>query len=297
MQSLSVDGDLNSNLILHSGIITETINENEPTISPRPALPRLLASHSGELSKLVPHPGIITETINENEPIISPRPGLPRLLANLSGEFRAAVDPESPSGIQEEVPIPPDPISPATNVNDSWSLPPLLIPTRESHSQLFAYAYGQIEKERAFGFKGQSPSVKDPESTEQHDEMVIGKKRFEIELSFIDLSLILKGSGKTILSSVTGKLSPGRVTAVMGPSGAGKTTFLNAIAGKTTNSHIKGQVLINGKPGSIHSYKRVIGFVPQDDIVHGSLTVEENLQFSASYRFLPFLSEYLCSKL
>ena len=35
-----------------------------------------------------------------------------------------------------------------------------------------------------------------------------------------------------VLSGVTGKVQSGEVTAVMGPSGAGKTTFLNALSGK-----------------------------------------------------------------
>ncbi|CAM6065922.1 unnamed protein product [Sphagnum tenellum] len=187
----------------------------------------------------------------------------------------------------------------------------LPIPRKGSHSQMFAYAYGQIEKERVFGLKGQSPSVKDLEpsllppkttaatSSEQqqyYDDdamVVVEKKRFKISLSFIDLSLVLKGSGKKILSNVTGKLAPGCITAVMGPSGAGKTMFLNALAGKSASfSHTTGQVFINGHPGSIHCYKRIIGFVPQDDVVHGSLTVEENLWFSANYRLPVKMQKY-----
>ena len=84
---------------------------------------------------------------------------------------------------------------------------------------------------------------------------------------------------------MTGRLSPGRITAVMGPSGAGKTTFLNALAGKATHSRTTGAVFINGRADSIQSFKSIIGFVPQDDIVHGNLTVEENLWFSANYRY------------
>jgi ABC-type multidrug transport system ATPase subunit len=72
-----------------------------------------------------------------------------------------------------------------------------------------------------------------------------------------------------------------------GPSGAGKSMFLTAVAGKKTYCNMTGQVLINGQAGNIHAYKRIIGFVPQDDIVHGSLTVEENLRFSANYRCIP----------
>lgn len=148
---------------------------------------------------------------------------------------------------------------------------------RQSQIQIFAYAYGQIEKEKVFGSQ-------DLEGGIEYGTQMITKMRPPIELSFVDLSLFLKGSGKKILSNVTGKLSPGRVTAVMGPSGAGKTTFLNALAGKATHSRTTGAVFINGKPDSIQSYKSIIGFVPQDDIVHGNLTVEENLWFSASYR-------------
>lgn len=138
----------------------------------------------------------------------------------------------------------------------------------------------KIEKEIAAALESMDHKVmnRDEDSETRHN------MRPPIEVSFEDLSLFLKGSGKKILSNVTGKLSPGRVTAVMGPSGAGKTTFLNALAGKATHSRTTGVVLINGKPDSIQSYKSIIGFVPQDDIVHGNLTVEENLLFSANYR-------------
>nr|KYP66999.1 Putative white-brown complex isogeny protein 30 [Cajanus cajan] len=74
------------------------------------------------------------------------------------------------------------------------------------------------------------------------------------------------------------------VSAVMGPSGAGKTTFLSALAGKARGCTMTGSILINGKSESIHCYQKIIGFVPQDDIVHGNLTVEENLRFSARCR-------------
>jgi len=165
--------------------------------------------------------------------------------------------------------------------------PPLLVkPLRKTESQIFSYAYGQIEKERVFGVNRVSPSGINTLDTEAYGAQVMWKLRPPIELSFDNLSLFLKGSGKKILSNVTGMLKPGRIMAVMGPSGAGKTTFLNALAGKATQSRTTGTVLINGKPGSIQSYKQIIGFVPQDDIVHGNLTVEENLWFSANYRWV-----------
>lgn len=84
---------------------------------------------------------------------------------------------------------------------------------------------------------------------------------------------------------VTGKIMPGRISAVMGPSGAGKTTFLSAVVGKDSGCVRSGLILINGKDESIRAYQKIIGFVPQDDIVHGNLTVEENLRFSARCRY------------
>lgn len=153
---------------------------------------------------------------------------------------------------------------------------------RQTRSQILRYAYGQIEREKAV--QNRHMSWNDVLQAVQAGQEQGHSKRLKIEITFQDLSLFLKGNGKKILCNVTGKLSPGRVTAVMGPSGAGKTTFLNALAGKAYNSYTTGLVLINGKPDPIKCYSKIIGFVPQDDIVHGNLTVEENLWFSARYR-------------
>ncbi|KAH9327589.1 hypothetical protein KI387_007767, partial [Taxus chinensis] len=147
----------------------------------------------------------------------------------------------------------------------------------QSRTRLFEYAYGEIEKEKM-------TQTNHLTLTDAISKASIYGTRPQIEVSFKDLSLTLKGNGKKILRNVTGKLMPGRITAVMGPSGAGKTTFLNAVAGKATGCVVSGSVFINGKPESIYSYKKIIGFVPQDDIVHGNLTVEENLWFSANCR-------------
>lgn len=149
---------------------------------------------------------------------------------------------------------------------------------KQTRTQIFKYAYGQIEKEKAaqqqmnLTFSGVVSMVAANEI----------RTRPMIEVAFRDLTLSLKG--KQLLRCVTGTLMPGRVTAVMGPSGAGKTTFLNAMTGRTTGCEMTGLVLINGKVEPIRAYKKIIGFIPQDDVVHGNLTVEENLWFSARCR-------------
>ncbi|CAN1149097.1 ABC transporter G family member 24 [Linum perenne] len=148
-------------------------------------------------------------------------------------------------------------------------------------SQIFKYAYSQLEREKAMQQQNKNLTFSGVVKMAAGHEV---KKRPLIEISFKDLTLTLKNQKKHLLRCVTGKIKPGRITAVMGPSGAGKTTFLSALAGKAVGCSISGVILINGKPKSIHSYKRIIGFVPQDDIVHGNLTVEENLWFSAHCR-------------
>ena len=150
-------------------------------------------------------------------------------------------------------------------------------------SQIFKYAYGQIEKEKAMEQESQNLTFSGVISMATDEDI---KKRPTVEIAFKDLTLTLKGSKKKLLRSVTGKLMAGRVAAVMGPSGAGKTTFLSAIAGKATGCETTGMILINGKTEPIRAYKRIIGFVPQDDIVHGNLTVQENLWFNARCRYV-----------
>ncbi|XP_020581591.1 ABC transporter G family member 28-like [Phalaenopsis equestris] len=157
-----------------------------------------------------------------------------------------------------------------------------------THSQMFKYVYGQIEKEKALEQQNKNLTFSGVISMATDTEI---RTRPTIEVAFKDLTLTLIGSKKKLLRSVTGKLMPGRVAAVMGPSGAGKTTFLSALAGKTTGCEITGLVLINGKAEPIRCYKKIIGFVPQDDIVHGNLTVEENLWFSARCRLSADLSK------
>jgi len=89
-------------------------------------------------------------------------------------------------------------------------------------------------------------------------------------------------SGKKILQDVTGTMPRGSMWGVMGGSGAGKSTFLNVLMGKA--SHTGGAVKINGWSKDMNKYKKLIGYVPQDDIVFPELTVRENILHSARCR-------------
>lgn len=108
--------------------------------------------------------------------------------------------------------------------------------------------------------------------------------RPKINLEFEDLGLTLN-DGVPILSGITGKFCHSRVAAILGPSGAGKSTFLNVIMGKAaTYGKITGKMRFNGRQMKAQQLRGIVGFVPQEDIVHEDLTVRENLVYSARLR-------------
>ena len=90
--------------------------------------------------------------------------------------------------------------------------------------------------------------------------------------------------GKRLLDPISLTVYPSELVALMGPAGAGKTTFLKALNGYT--SPAKGQVLFNGSDlyRSYDLFRQQLGYVPQDDIVHSQLTVREALYFSTKLR-------------
>ena len=91
-------------------------------------------------------------------------------------------------------------------------------------------------------------------------------------------------NGKQILSSVQGIALPGQLMAIMGASGAGKTTFLDILARKNKRGFVDGKFYVNGEKVSDPDYRSVIGFVDQDDTMLPTLTVHETITTSALLR-------------
>ncbi|MEG3896401.1 MULTISPECIES: FHA domain-containing protein [unclassified Microcoleus] len=89
------------------------------------------------------------------------------------------------------------------------------------------------------------------------------------------------------LDNITLAIEPGQFVALVGGSGAGKSTLMRTLLGieKTTN----GAVFLNGDNlrQNFNIYRNQIGYVPQDDIVHADLTVEEVLSYAAKLRLPP----------
>jgi ABC-type multidrug transport system ATPase subunit len=92
---------------------------------------------------------------------------------------------------------------------------------------------------------------------------------------------------KTLLENISFTARPGTLTAVIGPSGAGKSTLAKQVAGYTHPT--SGTITFEGH--NIHadyaSLRSRIGMVPQDDVVHGQLTVNQALMYAAELRLPP----------
>jgi ABC-type multidrug transport system ATPase subunit len=97
--------------------------------------------------------------------------------------------------------------------------------------------------------------------------------------------------GKQLLDHISLTARPGTLTAIIGGSGAGKTTLSRLIAGYT--SPTSGSVTFEGH--NIHteyaSMRSRIGMVPQDDVVHRQLTVNQALGYAAELRLPPDTSK------
>ncbi|KAK9734714.1 hypothetical protein RND81_04G158400 [Saponaria officinalis] len=106
---------------------------------------------------------------------------------------------------------------------------------------------------------------------------------------FVDMPKAMKANGLPetklqLLSNVSGVFSPGVLTALVGSSGAGKTTLMDVLAGRKTGGYIEGDIRISGYPKKQQTFARVSGYVEQYDIHSPQVTVEESLWFSSSLR-------------
>lgn len=87
-----------------------------------------------------------------------------------------------------------------------------------------------------------------------------------------------------LLKGITGFATPGSLTALMGSTGAGKTTLMDVIAGRKTAGTIKGEILLNGFPADDLSVRRCTGYCEQTDVHSRASTFREALTFSAFLR-------------
>lgn len=111
------------------------------------------------------------------------------------------------------------------------------------------------------------------------------------QVSFAAMDLQVRAGPKLLVDEVSFALDAGQLTAVLGPTGAGKSTLMRALIGSRPAD--RGSVLYNGRDLYTHfdELRYRIGYVPQDDLLHSQLTVRAALGYAAALRFPPDVAE------
>ena len=106
-------------------------------------------------------------------------------------------------------------------------------------------------------------------------------------VTFSAANLSVLAGAKVLLDDVSFALEGGDFLAVLGPTGAGKSTLMKALTGNRPAD--RGAVLYNGRDlyANYAELRNRVGYVPQDDILHPQLKVRDALRYAARLRFPP----------
>ncbi|XP_047967784.1 ABC transporter G family member 39-like [Salvia hispanica] len=106
---------------------------------------------------------------------------------------------------------------------------------------------------------------------------------------YVDVPAEMKAQGVggdrlQLLRDVSGAFRPGVLTAIVGFSGAGKTTLMDVLAGRKTSGYIEGSITISGFQKNQETFARISGYCEQNDIHSPHVTVYESVLYSAWLR-------------
>ncbi|KAL2642603.1 hypothetical protein R1flu_010190 [Riccia fluitans] len=147
----------------------------------------------------------------------------------------------------------------------------------------------------------------DPENVTIQEQATVGAKK-GMTIPFRPLSLTFrnvnyyvdmpshikeKGPGERLhlLQKVSGAFRPGVLTALVGVSGAGKTTLMDVLAGRKTGGYIDGDIRVSGFKKRQETFARICGYVEQTDIHSPQVTVYETLIYSSWLRLPDTIQE------
>ncbi|CAL9762564.1 unnamed protein product [Musa acuminata subsp. burmannicoides] len=135
------------------------------------------------------------------------------------------------------------------------------------------------------------------------DDLVVEFPQFHFVLAFCNLSYSVWRSRRischriaaadpeqppagrrVLLDSITGEVRTGEILAVLGASGSGKSTFIDALADRIERTSLQGSITLNGENLDSGLLKVISAYVMQDDLLFPMLTVEETLMFAAELR-------------
>ncbi len=162
------------------------------------------------------------------------------------------------------------------------------------HARVFALG-GQIWVEDFHSTNGtfvNGKRISGKRQIEERDRLSIGSQVFQLNQGQgeLEFAIVAEGISKVFsngvkgLQSTTIKLPCRKFIALMGPSGCGKSTLLKALNGDSPPT--SGQVTIFNQDmqASFESIKHIIGYVPQENIVHEELTISQALYYASKIR-------------
>ncbi|KAF4315195.1 hypothetical protein BBO99_00008563 [Phytophthora kernoviae] len=155
----------------------------------------------------------------------------------------------------------------------------------------------EIEEEANEGYalaKTPKANHSNSRSDTSHDEVMVEVPQREknfvpVSIAFTDLWYSVPHPMNTkeslaLLKGINGYATPGTLTALMGSTGAGKTTLMDVIAGRKTEGTIQGKIYLNGHEANDLAIRRATGYCEQMDIHSEASTMREALTFSAFLR-------------
>ncbi|KAK3408153.1 hypothetical protein EUGRSUZ_J00451 [Eucalyptus grandis] len=148
--------------------------------------------------------------------------------------------------------------------------------------------------------KEKSGMCRKNESTQARRGMVLPFQPLSLAFNhvnyYVDMPAEMKTQGVEesrlqLLRDVSGAFRPGILTALVGVSGAGKTTLMDVLAGRKTGGYIEGSITVSGYPKNQATFARVSGYCEQNDIHSPYVTVYESLIYSAWLRLAKDVNE------
>lgn len=111
----------------------------------------------------------------------------------------------------------------------------------------------------------------------------------DVSYKLVRRKLVFSTSSTQVLSSVSGYVQPGETLLLMGPTGSGKSSLLELLAGRSSPS--SGTITFGGRPASVQFSRRFVSYMEQQDSLLGMLTVREQLSYTGDLklgRTVPF---------